>query len=108
MMNLFPADGGLNPVLVNDECLDFYEQHLTKRWKDNLYSLGHNPLGSTIEQAERQETIDALKVTNKSDDSNPNPKKNPFPSPKKGKCPEKTVHTTDKKSKKYCLIHGQW
>jgi hypothetical protein len=66
MMNLFPADGGLNPVLVGHECLDLYEQHLPKRWQDNLYySLGHDPLGSAavivlIEQAERQEMTNAL------------------------------------------------
>jgi hypothetical protein len=68
-------------------------------------------LGSTIkdliEQAERQETINALKMSTKSDDSNPNPKKKLFPSTKKGKFSEKTVRMTDKKSNKHCLIHGQ-
>jgi hypothetical protein len=72
--------------------------------------LGNDPLGSAvidlIEQAERQEMIDALKMTNKSEDSNPSPKKKLFPSTKKGKFFEKTVRTTDKKSNKYCLIHS--
>jgi hypothetical protein len=63
MMSKFPADGGLNPVLVEAERLNIYEQHLPKRWQDNLYALGYDPMGSTlvefIEQAGRQETIDA-------------------------------------------------
>jgi hypothetical protein len=45
MMNLFPTDEGLNPVLVEDKCLDIYKQHLPKsRWQDNLYSLEHDSL----------------------------------------------------------------
>jgi hypothetical protein len=46
-------------------------------------------------------------MTNKSKHSNPNPKKKLFPSTKKGKFSEETVRTTDKKSNKCCLIHGQ-
>jgi hypothetical protein len=39
MMSKFPADGGLNPVLVEAERLNIYEQHLPKRWQDNLYAV---------------------------------------------------------------------
>jgi hypothetical protein len=114
MMSKFPADGGLHPVLVEAECLDIYDQHFPKRWQENLYALGYDPMGSTlvelIEQAERQETIiDAVSATNKSENSNQNPKKKAFsPSTnKKGKNFDKSNRTPDKKGGKYCLIHGQ-
>jgi uncharacterized protein YbjQ (UPF0145 family) len=48
MMSKFPADGGLNPVLVEAEQLDIYEQHLPKGWQDNIYALGYDPMGSTL------------------------------------------------------------
>jgi hypothetical protein len=115
MMSKFPTDGGLNPVLVEAERLDIYEQHLPKRWQDNLYALGYDPMGSTlvelIEQAERQETIDALNPTKKSENVNQNPnKKSHSPAPKKGKYQSDKTHSNrqpDKKGNKYCLIHGQ-
>jgi hypothetical protein len=93
MMNLFPNDGGLNPALVEDERLNIYDQHLPKRWQDDLYSLGHDPLGSTvvdlIEQAKRQETIDALKMTNESEDSSPNQRKICLLQPRKENSPRR-------------------
>jgi hypothetical protein len=100
IMNLFPTDGGLDPVLVEDKCVDIYEHHLPKRWQDNLYSLGYDHLGSAvidlIEQAKKQEMINALKITNEPEDSNPSPKKKSFPSTKNSKFSKKTVCTTDK------------
>ena len=108
MIANFPPDGGMATVLSQDERLDIYEQHLPKRWQTNMYTLGYDPLGSTIEelieQAERQETTDALKGETPQKHKNPKRKQHDLekPIPKKG--PRQTG--TYKKPDKYCLIHG--
>ena len=109
MIANFPPDGGMATVLSLDERLDIYEQHLPKRWQYNMYALGYDPMGSSIEalmeQAERQETTDSLK--GETPNTQPkNKKRTQFdldkPIPKKGPRQQGTY----KKPDKFCLIHG--
>ena len=109
-MAKFPNDNNMNKVLSEEERLDIYECHLPNRWQNAMYAQGFDPLENSltdlIEQAERQETIDARSGTKPSAGPKERSEGKRTPHKKKQHHKHERPNKETAKKQKFCLIHG--